>query len=144
MDPWTIVFADITVMAPGFYTVQNLFLLLSQALHWAVLINTNGWYGCEELNSTRSKWVCIATNFATRIRSRWADSEPLFTPDTQGIPLHSLQRSIIYNLLDLERSQKVDSGTCRSQGPIRSLRLEGKRFTTRPNWGVNDYLLVGN
>ena len=30
------------------------------------------------------------------------------------------------NLLDLERSQKVDLGTCRSQGPIRSLSLEGK------------------
>ena len=29
-------------------------------------------------------------------------------------------------LLDLERSQKVDLGMCRSQGPIRSLRLEGK------------------
>ena len=29
-------------------------------------------------------------------------------------------------LLDLERSQKVDLGTCRSQGPIRSLSLEGK------------------
>ena len=36
---------DVTVMAPGF--AQNLFLL-SPALHWAVLINTNAWYGCEE------------------------------------------------------------------------------------------------
>ena len=32
-------------MAPGF--AQTL-LLLSPVMHWAVLINTNGGYGCEE------------------------------------------------------------------------------------------------
>ena len=57
---------NVAVMAPGF--AQNLFLL-SPALHWAVLINTNGWYGCEELKSRRYKRVRIATNFASRLRS---------------------------------------------------------------------------
>ena len=36
---------NVTVMAPAF--AQNL-LLLSPVMHWAVLINTNAWYGCEE------------------------------------------------------------------------------------------------
>ena len=43
-------------------------------------------------------------------------------------------------LLDLERSQKGELGMCRSH--IAALRR--KRFTTRPNWGVNDYLLIEN
>ena len=51
---------DVTVMVPGF--AQTLFLL-SPALHWAVLINTNAWYGCEELKSRRLKRVCNAKNF---------------------------------------------------------------------------------
>ena len=59
--------ADVTVMAPGF--AHNLFLL-SPASHWAVLIDTNGWYGCEELNSKRLPRVFDATNFARRLRSR--------------------------------------------------------------------------
>ena len=36
---------NVTVMAPAF--AQNL-LLLSPVMHWAVLINTNAWYGCED------------------------------------------------------------------------------------------------
>ena len=36
---------DVTVMAPRI--ALNL-LLLSPVMHWAVLINTNAWYGCEE------------------------------------------------------------------------------------------------
>ena len=36
---------NVAVMAPGF--AQTL-LLLSPVMHWAVLINTNGGYGCEE------------------------------------------------------------------------------------------------
>ena len=38
--------ANVTVMVPGF--AMNLFLL-SPVMHWAVLINTNAWYGYEEL-----------------------------------------------------------------------------------------------
>ena len=36
---------NVTVMAPAF--AQNL-LLLSPVMHWGVLINTNGGYGCED------------------------------------------------------------------------------------------------
>ena len=117
---------NVTVMAPGF--AQSLFLL-SPALHWAVLINTNGWYGCEELRSRRYKRVHIATNFASRLRSHRTDSEPPFTPNKPGIygtTSYTVAFTDLLYLLDLERSQKVDLGTCRSQGPIRSLRLEGK------------------
>ena len=60
-------------MAPGF--ALNLFLL-SPALHWAVLINTNGWYGCEELKSRRYSQVRNATNFASRLRGSQADVQP--------------------------------------------------------------------
>ena len=84
--------ADVTVMVPGFG--RDLFLL-SPALHWAVLINTNGWYGCEELKSRRYKRVRIATNFASRLRSHRTDSEPPFTPNKPGIPLHSFHRSLV-------------------------------------------------
>ena len=113
---------DVTVMVPGFAT--NLFLL-STAMHWAVLINTNAWHGCEELKSRRYKRLRIATNIATRIRSRRAGSEPPFTPYKPAIYLFTAITDPLY-LLDLERSQKVDLVTCRSQGPIRSLRLEVK------------------
>ena len=37
--------ADVTVMAPAFALTL---LLLSPVMHWGVLINTNGGYGCEE------------------------------------------------------------------------------------------------
>ena len=37
--------ANVAVMAPGF--ALNL-LLLSPVMHWAVLIDTNARYGCEE------------------------------------------------------------------------------------------------
>ena len=81
---------DVTVMAPGF--AQNLFLL-SPALHWAVLINTNDWYGCEELKSRRYGRVLIVTNFVTRIRRRRADVQPSFSHQPLGTTLHTLQRT---------------------------------------------------
>ena len=37
--------ANVTVMVPGF--AMNLFLL-SPVMHWAVLINTNAWYWCDD------------------------------------------------------------------------------------------------
>jgi hypothetical protein len=37
--------ANVTVMVPR---VAQTLLLLSPVMHWAVLINTNAWYGCEE------------------------------------------------------------------------------------------------
>ena len=57
-----------------------------------------------------------------------------FFIDFEGLIIH----------LDLERSQKVDLGRCRFQGPIRSLRLEDRRKThpTYPNRGVNENLLM--
>ena len=59
--------------------------------------------------------VYVAVERAQSLRSHPTNQLYLFTAITD--PLY---------LLDLERSQKVDLGTCRSQGPIRSLRLEGK------------------
>ena len=53
-------------------------LLLSRATHPAVLINTNGWHGCEELNSRSPKRVRNATNFAMRLRSARADAQRPF------------------------------------------------------------------
>ena len=55
---------DVTVMAPRF--AQNLFLLSPAFFHWAVLINTNAWYGCEELKSRSILRDVDATNFADR------------------------------------------------------------------------------
>ena len=49
---------NVAVMAPAF--AQNLFLL-SPALHWAVLINTNAWYGCEELKSVVGELLTLQT-----------------------------------------------------------------------------------
>jgi hypothetical protein len=37
--------ANVTVMVPR---VAQTLLLLSPVMHWGVLINTNGGYGCEE------------------------------------------------------------------------------------------------
>ena len=59
--------------------------------------------------------VYVAVERAQSLRSHPTNQLYLFTAITD--PLY---------LLDLERSQKVDLGTCWSQGPIRSLRLEGK------------------
>ena len=89
-----------------------------------MLINTNGWHGCEELNSRSPKRVRNATNFAMRLRSARADAQRPFRCE-KNAPFFIAFKDLL-GLLDLERSQKVDLGTCRSQGPIRSLRLEGK------------------
>ena len=71
---------------------QGLFLL-SPALHWAVLINTNGWYGYEELKSGWYMRYLHVTNFVRRLRTLRALAEPLFTAQLPGPSLHSLQRS---------------------------------------------------
>ena len=54
--------ADVTLKGTRF---AEGVLLLSPASHWAVLINTNGWYGCEELKFACYTRVRNATNFAT-------------------------------------------------------------------------------
>ena len=118
---------DVTVMAPAF--AQTLFLL-SPALHWAVLIYTNGWYGCEELKSRRLLRVSNATNFATRLRRRRVNTQPFFHTSSQP-PIFTAFKGL-GNLLDLERSQKVDLGMYRFQGPIQSLSLEGKGLRRAP------------
>ena len=82
---------NVTVMG----TLLSLYLLLiSRTSLAAVPINTNGWHGFEKLKSRSTKRVRIATNFATRIRSCRAGSEPPFTHNKPAIPLHSLQRSL--------------------------------------------------
>ena len=90
----------------------------------SVLIHTNGCHGCEELNSRSAKRVRNATNFATRLRSARADIQRPFR-GVKNAPFFIAFKDLLA-LLDLERSQKVDLGTCRSQGPNPSLSLEGK------------------
>ena len=107
-------------------TFAEVVLLLSPVMYWAVLINTNGWYGYEELRSGWYMRYLHVTNFERRLRTLRALAEPLFTAQLPDPSLHSLQRSNV--LADLERSQKVDLGTCRSQGSIRSLSLEAKQL----------------
>ena len=110
-------------------TFADTLLLLSPASQRAVLINTNGWYGCEKLKSGWYMRYLHVTNFERRLRTLRALAEPLFTAQLPGPSLHSLHPSKdpMY-WLDLERSQKVDLGTCRSQGSIRSLSLEAKQL----------------
>ena len=110
---------------PTVATIYSTFLhSLSPATHWAVLINTNGCHGCEELNSRSAKRVRNATNFATRLRSARADIQRPFR-GVKNAPFFIAFKDLLA-LVDLERSQKVDLGTCRSQGPNPSLSLEGK------------------
>ena len=68
-------------------------LLLSPVMHWGVLINTNGWYGYEELKSACPTRVLNATNFATRLCSSHADLESPFTHQKPNPSPHNLQRS---------------------------------------------------
>jgi len=51
----------------------------------------------------------------------------LYSQPNFQVPLFIASKDPMY-WLDLERSQKVDLGTCRSQGPIRSLTLEVKQL----------------
>ena len=118
-------------MVPGF--ARALFLL-SPALHWAVLINTNAWYGCEELNSRSTKRVFDATNFAMHLRRRRLSVQLFFHTRSQALIFTAFKGLLV--LLDLERSQKVDLGTYRFQGPIRSLSLEGKDLRRAPIEGI--------
>ena len=113
--------ADVTVMVPGF--ALTLFLL-SPALHWAVLINTNGWYGCEELKSAGYTRVRNATNFATCLKSS-ALTLRVHSHPTNLTPFLIAFKDLL-EPADSDRSQKVDLGRCKSQGPIRSPGLEAK------------------
>ena len=61
-----------------------------------------------------------------RLRSARADAQRPFRCE-KNAPFFIAFKDLL-GLLDLERSQKVDLGTCRSQGPIRSLSLEGKHL----------------
>ena len=112
---------DVTLKSMSF---SERVFLLSPATHWAVLINTNGCHGCEELNSRSAKRVRNATNFATRLRSARADIQRPSKCE-QKAPFFTAFKDLVA-LLDLERSPKVDLGRCRSQGPNPSLSLEGK------------------
>ena len=48
--------------------------------------------------------------------------------DLEGVFLQAFKDISFGFCLDLERSQKVDLGTCRSQEPLCSLRLGGKPY----------------
>ena len=60
-------------------TFAEVVLLLSPVMYWAVLINTNGWYGYEELKSGWYMRYLHVTNFERRLRTLRALAEPLFT-----------------------------------------------------------------
>ena len=110
--------------------LQKGFSFEAQLHNLSELINTNGWYGCEELKSRRYGRVIDATNFASRLRSRRRTCERTFWCEQKAL-LFTVFKDLLY-LLDLERSQKVDLGMYRFQGPIRSLRLEGKGLRCVP------------
>ena len=63
---------------------------------------------------------------------RFERSPNLCSQPNFQVPLFIASKDPMY-WLDLERSQKVDLGTCRSQGPIRSLSLEVKRLRRTRN-----------
>ena len=108
-------------------------LLLSPVMHWGVLINTNGWYGCEELKSACSTRVRNATNFATCLKSS-ALTLRVHSHSTNLTPFLIAFKDLLEQA-DSDRSQKVDLGRCRSQRPIRSPGLEAKDLR-RPQIGV--------
>ena len=118
-------------------------LLLSPASHWAVLINTNGWYGYEELKSDWYMRYLFTSQTLSAVYVRFERSPNLCSQPNFQVPLFIASKDPMY-WLDLERSQKVDLGSCRSQGPNRSRSLEVKVPLTHPNRGVNEYLLMGN
>ena len=70
----------------------NLFLL-SPVSHWAVLINTMGGGGGDELKFLFLRRVLDATNFADRRRGAARGVSPLFTPLLTSSTLHRLQKS---------------------------------------------------
>ena len=70
----------------------NLFLL-SPVSHWAVLINTMGGGGGDELKFHFPRRVLDATNFADRRRGAARGVSPLFTPLLTSSTLHRLQKS---------------------------------------------------
>ena len=63
-------------------------------------------------------------------RSRQTDVQGTFGCEQKAL-LFTAFTDPLY-LLDLERSQKVDLGMYRFQGPIRSLSLEGKGLRRAP------------
>ena len=130
---------DVTLKGTSF---SERVFLLSPATHWAVLINTNGCHGCEELNSRSAKRVRNATNFATRLRSARADAQRPFRCQ-KNAPFFIAFKDLLA-LLDLERSQKVDLALRNMQvSRAQSFaELRRKTFTTSPNRGVNRYLLI--
>ena len=70
--------ADVTVMAPAFSLTL---LLLSPVMHWGVLINTNGGYGCEEGIQTLISEVFAHRKLCDAYTYAWRGSEaPTFTP----------------------------------------------------------------
>ena len=126
--------ANVTVMAPR---VAQTLLLLSPVMHCAVLINTNAWYGCEEGIQTLVNEV-----FAYR---KLCDPPTCASREVEValwgvniIHIDIMVFKIPFTKVSLKRSQKVDLGRCRSQGPIRSPGLEAKGLRR------NDSLLIGN
>ena len=119
-------------MAPGFALAL---LLLSPVMHWGVLINTNAWYGCEEgiltltMEVFAPRKLCYAYTYASRGSGAFVHTHQKSFISPQGVQQPPLVK------VSLKRSQKVDLGRCRSQGPIRSLGLEAKGLR-RARFGV--------
>ena len=116
------ILGNVAVMVPRI--ALNL-LLLSPVMHWAVLIDTNARYGCEEGIQTLGNEVfaycklCDPPTYASR------ELEEAL----RGVKcIHIHLRVFLEPIpkVSLKRSQKVDLGTGRSQGPICSPSLEAK------------------
>ena len=114
---------DVTVMVPR---VAHNLLLLSPVVHWGVLINTNAWYGCEEGIQTLGNEVFVYRKLYDPPTFALRELEEALR-GVKCIHIHLRVRSWNpFPKVALKRSQKVDLGTCRSQGPIRSRALKAK------------------
>ena len=94
-----------------------------------MLINTNGGYGCEDGIQTLISEVfayrklCDPPTFASREVEVALRGVNIIHID---IRVFILYLGVPFPKVSLKRSQKVDLGRCRSQGPIQSPGLEAK------------------
>ena len=108
-----------------------------------MLINTNGWYECEELNLSVISRLLKATNFVDRQGSGRADVQCPFRCEKKAPCFTAFKSQLIK--LHVKRSQKVDLGRCKYQkGPFSIAGLRSKRVQTWEDPGVNGRLLIGN
>ena len=76
-------------------TSADTLFLLSTATHWAVLINTNCWYGCKELKSRSHGQTGHATNFERLITYASSGCRASIHTNTPDITLRSLHQFLV-------------------------------------------------